>query len=389
MSKRLSWFFLLASGVFFLFVIGLTGYRVESARTRNAALARERSSLLAARVMSLRDITGGYDAPQFKVDMRSLFTAEPRLLMIALHSPRDGILYFIARDKSYLASPEKITAEWRGTPAYRVNGRRDLLVSASLRDGGSGAILDTLFSTMGREDLFPIARDDLYLFLAFLLVCGVGILILLSVQQEPARAPVAPAKGPAPAAHARAASSMEAAPPASGSPPPREQSDRSLVSPRSGLVYAEHLDPRLNTELERASSSDQDISLARIRIDEPFIDARLPLVYAEIARILKDSYPLHDLIFETGKEGYTILMPDNDVDAAVRTLEKVRTKVSGSTVEGRTRTVSIGISSRGGRLIEEHVLIEEADVAVAKASREGGDQVIGFRADASRFRAAL
>jgi hypothetical protein len=386
MSKRSSWFFLLASGVFFLFVVGLSGYRVESARTRNTASARERSSLLSARVTSLRDITGGYDAPQFKADMRALFTADPRLLMICLHSSNDGILYFIGRDKKYLAGPEKITAEWRGTPAYRVSRGRDLLVSTSLRDGGSGATLDALFSTMGREDLYPIARDDLYLFLAFLLVCGVGILIVMSVQQEPTRVPVSPSEGTSiPSAHERAGSSAEAGEASS----PREQSDRSLVSPRSGLVYAEHLDPRLITELERASTSDQDISLARVRIDEPFVDARLPLVYTEIARILKDCYPLHDLIFETGKEGYTILLPDSDVDSAVRTLEKVRAKVSGSDVEGRNRTISIGVSSRGGRLIEEHVLLDEADIAVAKASREGGNQVIGFRADASRFRSAL
>ena len=58
-------------------------------------------------------------------------------------------------------------------------------------------------------------------------------------------------------------------------------------------------------------------------------------------------------------------------------------------MEGRTRSVSIGVSSRGGRLIDEKVVLEEADVAVAKASREGGNQVIGFRADAARFRSSL
>jgi hypothetical protein len=58
-------------------------------------------------------------------------------------------------------------------------------------------------------------------------------------------------------------------------------------------------------------------------------------------------------------------------------------------VEGRGRTVSVGVSSRGGRLIEALTLLEEAETALAKASREGGNQVIGFRADPARFRATL
>jgi GGDEF domain-containing protein len=73
----------------------------------------------------------------------------------------------------------------------------------------------------------------------------------------------------------------------------------------------------------------------------------------------------------------------------VRLLDDLRKKLAGSPIEGRTRTLSIGVSSRGGRLIDSRVLREEADVALAKASREGGNQVIGFRADAARFRETL
>jgi GGDEF domain-containing protein len=154
-------------------------------------------------------------------------------------------------------------------------------------------------------------------------------------------------------------------------------------------VWAEYLEPRLKAELERAAASDQDISVARVRIDEPYADQRLPLVTAEIARQLKQSFPLHDLIFEAGNDSFTLLLPDSDVDAAVRVLEEFRKKSGSAPIEGRNRSVSIGASSRGGRLIGEKVLLEEADIAVAKASREGGNQVIGFRADATRFRSSL
>ena len=94
-------------------------------------------------------------------------------------------------------------------------------------------------------------------------------------------------------------------------------------------------------------------------------------------------------MFESGNDSYTVLLPDTDVDAAVRNLEAFRKTVAGAAVEGRMRSVSVGVSSRGGRLIEDSTLIEEADVSLAKASREGGNQVIGFRADPSRFRDTL
>jgi GGDEF domain-containing protein len=105
--------------------------------------------------------------------------------------------------------------------------------------------------------------------------------------------------------------------------------------------------------------------------------------------MLLQSFPLHDLIFETGNDAYALVLPDLDVDAALKRLDGFRAKVAGAPVEGRTRTVSIGVSSRGGRLLNERTLREEADVSVAKASREGGNQVIGFRADAARFRDKL
>ena len=403
MDKRFSLIFLIVSGAFFLFIVGLTGFRIEQSRRHNAELARERVPALVAKTVSLRDSTGGFGTPEFRKNMKDVFDAEPRLLLLSLHSPSDGMLYVVARTKSYLKVPAEPTPDWRGTPAYDMSRGYDVLASEPIPGSIPGLTLDALFVVMGREDLYPVVRDDLYLFLAFLLVCGVIILIFMSVQMDDSGSdhrrvrPAAAAAAHAPSAPYAAppreeAASQEAEPrrpqtgPASESPEPKVQG---LTSPRTGLVWAEFLEPRLRAELERASSSDQDISVARIRIDEPYVDQRLPLVTAEIARLLKQSFPLHDLIFEAGNDGYTVILPDSEVDAALRVLEEFRKKTGATAIEGMTRSVSIGVSSRGGRLIQENVLREEADIAVAKASREGGNQVIGFRVDASRFRTSL
>ena len=297
MNKGFSWVFLLASGAFFVFIVGLTGYRIEDARKHNAASAREHATSLAAKVRSLRDITGSVQSPLFKTDMRDVFDAEPRLLLLALHSPQDGMIYLVSRNRTTLKEPAQITPDWRGTPVYQVNRGSEILVSQDLGSDMPGMTMDAVFVMMGREDLYPVVRDDLYLFLAFLLVCGVAILIAMSVEAD---------AGPRPAGGARSGGERRsrggrgrpgqpepvrpAAPPA-GEPPGQEQGPpafqpeaivrpweeppktqagenaRALTSPRTGLAWAEYLQPRLKAELDRAASSDQDLSLAHMRID--------------------------------------------------------------------------------------------------------------------------
>ncbi len=401
MDKRFSWIFLIVSGAFFVFIVGLTGYRIEDARHRNAAAAREAMPGLASKAAELRDAAGGFDAPAFKREMRLTFDADPRLLLVAIHSPTDGMLYLVSRNRAFLREPSTITPGWRGTPVYQVTRGYELLLSTPLSGGAADVTLDAVSVIMGREDLYPVIRDDLFFFLAYLLVCGVLVLIVMGIQ-ESARAgrgddaAASPAASPAPV-HAPQSAAAPSAPGANGPAPwlaPRQEEAlphpaRALTSPRTGLGWADHLDARLKAELDRASASDQDLACARIRIDEPFADAKLPLVHAEIARMLKGAFPLHDLIFESGNDAYGVILPDTELDAAVRLFEDFRSRCAGTPVEGRGRTVSIGVASRGGRLIEARTLLEEAETALAKASREGGNQVIGFRADPSRFRATL
>jgi diguanylate cyclase (GGDEF)-like protein len=411
MNKGFSWVFLLASGAFFVFIVGLTGYRIEDARKHNAANAHEHATSLAARVRSLRDITGSVQSPLFKTDMRDVFDAEPRLLLLALHSPQDGMVYLVSRNRTTVKEPAQITPDWRGTPVYQVNRGSEILVSQGLGSDMPGMTMDAVFVMMGREDLYPVVRDDLYLFLAFLLVCGVAILIAMSVDADAgprmAGANAGPGSGPGQAEPVRTAAPPAGEPPrqehgaAAFQPeaivrpweePPRAQAGegaRGLTSPRTGLAWAEFLQPRLKAELDRAASADQDLSLAHMRIDGMQKDGRLPTVYVEIAKLLKQSFPIRDLIFETGDDSCAVILPDTDVDSALKVLDELRKKLATQPIEGRARTLSVGVSSRGGRLVDDRFLREEADVALAKASREGGDQVIGFRADAARFRETL
>ncbi len=377
MDKRFSWIFLAASAAFFLFIVGLTGYRIEAARRANTVSVDERIGELAMRASELRNAAGSFEAPSFKEGMRSAFDRESRLLLLSIRSEADGMLYLVARNRSYLREPAELDPDWRGIPSYQSSRGYEVLVSrpveASPFDSGfANASIDALFVIMGREDLYPVLRDDLYLFLAFLLVCGVFILIVTGLQHDEADG----RQGPS-AADSRAGGWAE----------------RTLLSPSSGLVWAEHLKPRLRAEIDRAASSDQDISFASLSIDgrsaEGARSAGLAAARASIAKLLRETFASHDLLFEIGEDSFAVILPDTDIDQAVKSLEAMRRKAAGTTVEGKARTLSIGVSSRAGRLVEEKTLLQEGAIAREKASREGGNRVVGFRADPARYRRAL
>jgi GGDEF domain-containing protein len=372
MNRHISWAFLGISVAFFLFMVGLTGYRLQDTRTRDTFLANDRFSTLAAKVSSIQSTYVSLDTPSVRKELRAAFDAEPRLLLMCIHSPSDGILYLVTRNRGYLKEPATLSPQWRGIPVYEVSKGYEVALSRSLGSDGEGPFLDAVFIILGREDLYPIVRDDLYLFLAFLVVSGVIILIAISVQEAApqeggTREPRAPYRDPALPEHL-----------------PDES--RGLISPRTGLVWGEHLEPKIRIELEKAVATGRDLALARIRIDEPFADSRMPIVYPEIAAILLKSFPDRELLFDTGIDSFAALIPDADIHAAVRSLESFRKVVNGREIEGKIRSLSIGVTSRSGRVIQGSLLLEEADVALAKASREGGNRVIGFSADPSRYR---
>jgi PleD family two-component response regulator len=154
-------------------------------------------------------------------------------------------------------------------------------------------------------------------------------------------------------------------------------------------VWAEHLSPRLKAEIERAAAADQDLSFARIVIDLPPGSDGADAAAAEVTRQLRSSFPVVDLLFGSGPGSFSVVLPDQDLDQAVRSLEAFRARVAAARKSGSRCTVSVGVSARGGRLIEENTLLVEAEIASGRAAREGGDRVVGFRADPAKFRTAL
>ena len=402
MGRQFTWIFLGVSVAFFLFITGLTGYRIDTVRRANEESARVRATAMAAKGRSLAANPGGFADPAFRAGMKESFESDGRLLLAAVRSERGGFLWLMARDLRALQYPAEPTPDWRGTPVYRLTRGTERLVTQPLADviGGSDVVFDGVYAVLGRDDLFPVLRDDLYLFLAFLLASGIFMLLTMGYPEARSRTaaaagPVNVAAGPRAGAGVAAPAGSVGAKPAAHGFSTRIPADAigghgtSLASPSTGLVWAEHLAPRLKSEIERAAAADQDLSFARLVLDPRPGDPGFEAAAAAVAHQLRTSFPVADLLFEGGPGIFSVLLPDTDLDQAVRTLEGFRSRVA-SEASGDTRcTVSVGVSARGGRLIEENTLLVEAELASGRASREGGNRVVGFRADPAKFRTAL
>lgn len=157
-----------------------------------------------------------------------------------------------------------------------------------------------------------------------------------------------------------------------------------LFSEKSSLGYAEYLPTRLEGELERAASFDQDLILTILQFQG--LEEQQEQ-YRAIADIILDSFPFKDLSFEYTENSYALILPNMDLDHGIRKMENFLIKMMHN--EEIAFHLSIGLSSRNGRLISAKRLINEAKSALEKALTDGSNNIMGFRSDPDRFRKYL
>lgn len=161
---------------------------------------------------------------------------------------------------------------------------------------------------------------------------------------------------------------------------PPLHSSRDLFNPESGLAWSGHLEQRLSFELDRAASFDQDLSLALLRFASP-VSTDIRLNYAADIR---GYFPFRDLCFEHDENSFAIVIPNSDIDQAIRTMENFNTRET----EERPNAprVFIGLSARNGRLLGGERLLTEAETAVTKAQEDGKNAIFALRVDPGKYR---
>ncbi|HAH63697.1 MAG TPA: hypothetical protein DCL73_16550 [Treponema sp.] len=157
-----------------------------------------------------------------------------------------------------------------------------------------------------------------------------------------------------------------------------------LFSPVTGFGWGQYLETRLDSELVRAASSEQDLSLFIIRIPAlTFTDA----VTLKICTYLLEQFQFKDMLFEYGTDGFAAIKENTAVDEAVSFADTLYTGISGILKEsGTDLKCAVGISSRSVRMLQGSRLIQEAAEALEHAFREPDSPIIAFRANADKYR---
>ena len=181
--------------------------------------------------------------------------------------------------------------------------------------------------------------------------------------------------------------------PAESNPASRDSTTRELpkglYSPRGNIGWEEYTSTRLDSELLRCASNEQDMVYMVMEFKD--LNVSDENFYLSFAGDAVAFFTMRDLIFEKGARGIAIILPNMELDAAIakagefhdRCMEKY-----GGVFKSKT-DLCIGLSSRSGRLIDAPRLMFEANEALQKALADPVSHIIAFKSDPEKYRAYI
>lgn len=161
-----------------------------------------------------------------------------------------------------------------------------------------------------------------------------------------------------------------------------------LFDEKTGFGWKQYMPTRLDSELIRAASSEQDLALFTVRI--PGIDWTTP-EGKETASIIKDWVKFNDLVFDYGSDGFTAIFQNQNTDAALAEAEKTHTEIVSvlKRANSSAETPFVGISTRSLRLISGKRLFNESEQALFHAMEDKDSPIVAFRVNPDKYRSYL
>ena len=372
MNKKLLPGYAVFCVIFILGIISFSLYQIKIHRDKNIITASQLFEEIKNTSGALYKIDPTLDSELFKGTMQEGLKRQNELLLLAIHSPKEGIIYLISRDENYLKT--SLPAKERGAqpPEYNFNSLTFVrFSSAFLKSERDELYIDGLFTVLGKSELYTILKSSIYLLFIFILITALLILFTLLRRENPQKLKIEP--------QSRAFQDTQEEKPLMNTWV--TAGEKSMFSSQTSLVLAGYLAERLKFEIERAASFDQDLVFALItpaNREENF--------FIEFSKAIADRFPFRDLIFEQEDNSCAIILPDKSLDQAIKELENLRILFQKKSWHKQRTTISIGLGARNGRLITQEILVKEARVSLKKAIKEGGNCLIAFRADPEKFR---
>lgn len=146
----------------------------------------------------------------------------------------------------------------------------------------------------------------------------------------------------------------------------------------SDAASRKHLDQDLEKEIQRSEREGSDLSLIAIRLDESatqtFTSKDHDLAQIEIGKLLHNNLRLFDSYYRLEQHRFLVVLPHTNSKQAIKIADALRIKIKQQVRLGGTNvTTSMGISylNVGD---DGHSLVQNARIALEKASQRGGDQ---------------
>ncbi|MBQ0040068.1 MAG: hypothetical protein KBS64_06550 [Treponema sp.] len=159
---------------------------------------------------------------------------------------------------------------------------------------------------------------------------------------------------------------------------------KGLFCPETGFGWEEYMITRLDSELLRSASSDQDISLFTIKI--PGIDWTSECG-KKLSKIIIEQVKFNDLVFHHGDDGVSAIIQNQNTDQALMTADSLKSYMDKALDEcGSNLKTAIGISTRSLRLISASRLANESEEALKRALSDPDSPIIAFRVNPERYK---
>lgn len=402
MKQKLAVFLLALFFLAYASIIGVTAFRIVSARADG--VRGSESDFLALGDLVRSSLVQGKDVRSkiFIEQMRSGYSNSPLLRSLVVRDASLKVVYAIPANAERPAvgtAPGLLAGFLAPVSPYSVMARRASIAIPGAPSLGIEAVY-TILPTYKVQDVLSLSLLlSVALFLVSIFICL--ITALSGGDDEPAPAFIretVPEFAAASGAFAASGGAFSASPrlseefevpsfdmdpgplggyPMDGavSPSPSPDGPSGLYSPRSGLGWEPYLAERLGSELSRCASLGLDCSF--LLIECPGLSPEDP-AYRRTADSIKEFFSFKDISFESGDSGFAVVLPGKDIEQALQAARDFYPSLPSG--------ARIGISSRSGRRVDASVILQEARSALERAGSSSDSPVIGFKADAERYR---
>lgn len=156
-----------------------------------------------------------------------------------------------------------------------------------------------------------------------------------------------------------------------------------LFNPVTGFGWEQYLLTRLDSEINRAISSEIDISLFILQFPDVSRDSD---IMKNICNYLAIQFQFKDLLFEFKDNCLVAMKISMDIDEALNFADKLYLDLKNIISD---KELYIGISTRSIRMVSGERLLHEAEEALKHCYDDKDAPIIAFRVDAEKYRQFL